>query len=172
MSQWPKMVCDSPQSPDTFTHQIWKFYLKEYKRYAPDAMQTQETRSEVKVTVTQVRYLTLRHPKIHQHTKFVIPTSNYIRDMLRTRFILKLNQRSRSRSQWQKMVCGTPPFQDASTHQIWDSYLKEYREMHRTRGGTDSAITIVRGVGLHSIALAITRFYLQFALSVLEWERK
>ena len=99
MSQCPKMVCDSPQSPDTFTHQIWISYLKEYKRYAPDAMQTQETRSEVKVTVTQVRYLTLRHPKIHQHTKFVIPTSNYTRDMLRTRFILKLNQRSRSKSQ-------------------------------------------------------------------------
>ena len=27
-----------------------------------------------------------------------------------------------------KMVCETPPSQDASTHQIWDSYLKEYRK--------------------------------------------
>ena len=25
------------------------------------------------------------------------------------------------------MVCDTPPSQDASTHQIWNSYLKEYR---------------------------------------------
>ena len=70
------------------------------------------------------------------------------------------------------MVCDTPPFQDASTHQIWDSYLKEYREMHRTRGGTDSAITIVRGVGPHSIALAITRFYLQFAPKCIRMGKK
>ena len=26
-----------------------------------------------------------------------------------------------------KMVSDTPPSQDASTHQIWNSYLKEYR---------------------------------------------
>ena len=26
-----------------------------------------------------------------------------------------------------KMVCDTPPFQDAPTHQIWNSYLKEYK---------------------------------------------
>ena len=26
-----------------------------------------------------------------------------------------------------KIVYNTPPFQDAFTHQIWDSYLKEYR---------------------------------------------
>ena len=25
------------------------------------------------------------------------------------------------------MVCDTPPFQDAFTHKIWNSYLKEYR---------------------------------------------
>ena len=50
----------------------------------------QETRSEVKfkVTVTQLWYVTLRHPKMHPHTKFEIPTSNNIRDMLRT-IILK-----------------------------------------------------------------------------------
>ena len=34
-----------------------------------------ETRSEVKVTVTQGWYGTLRHPKMHPHTKFGIPTS-------------------------------------------------------------------------------------------------
>ena len=43
-----------------------------------------KTRSEVKfkVTVTQLWYATLRHPKMHPHTKFEIPTSNNIRDCL------------------------------------------------------------------------------------------
>ena len=79
------MVCDTPPSQDTFTHQIWKSYLIEYRRYAPDSMQFLETRSKVKfkVTVTQLWYATLRHPKMHPHTKFEIPTSNNIRDMLR-----------------------------------------------------------------------------------------
>ena len=44
-----------------------------------------------------------------------------------------------------KMVRDTPPSQDASTQQIWNSYLKEYRryalDMKRD-GRTDSAITI------------------------------
>ena len=46
-----------------------------------------KTRSEVKfnVTVTQLWYATLRHPKMHPHTKFEIPTSNNIRDMPWTR---------------------------------------------------------------------------------------
>ena len=46
-----------------------------------------KTRSEVKfkVTVTQLWYATLRHPKMHLHTKFQIPNSDNIRDMLRTR---------------------------------------------------------------------------------------
>ena len=35
-----------------------------------------ETRSEVKVIVTQGWYVTLYHPKIHAHTKSWIPTSN------------------------------------------------------------------------------------------------
>ena len=46
-----------------------------------------KTRSEVKVTVTQLWYATLRHPKMHPHTKFEIPTSNNIRDMLWTRLL-------------------------------------------------------------------------------------
>ena len=81
------MVCDTLQSQDAFTHQIWNSYLIEYRRYAPDSMQFLETRSEVKfkVTVTQLWYATFRHPKMHPHTKFEIPTSNNIRDMLRTR---------------------------------------------------------------------------------------
>ena len=50
-------------------------------------MQFLETRSEVKfkVTVTQLWYVTLRHPKMHSHTKFGIPTSKNIGDMDRTR---------------------------------------------------------------------------------------
>ena len=80
------MVCETPSFQVAFTHQSWNSYLKEYRRYAPDLMQFQETRSEVKfnVTVTQLWYTTLCHPKIHPHIKFEIPTSNNIRDMLRT----------------------------------------------------------------------------------------
>ena len=46
-----------------------------------------KTRSEVKfkVTVTQLWYATLRHPKMHPHTKLGIPTSKNIGDMDRTR---------------------------------------------------------------------------------------
>ena len=75
------MVCDTPSSQDAFTHQIWNSYFKEYRRYAPDSMQFLETRSEVKikVTVTQLWYATLCHPKMHPHTKFEIPTSNNMR---------------------------------------------------------------------------------------------
>ena len=93
---------DTPPSQDAFRHQILNSYLKEYRRYAPDSMQFLETRSEIKfkVTVTQLWYATLPHPKMHSHTKFEIPTSNYIRDMLLTRLFLKLGHRSSSRSQW------------------------------------------------------------------------
>ena len=81
------MACDTPSSQDVFTHQIWNSYLKEYRRYAPDSIQFLKTRSEVKfkVTVTQLYYATLRHPKMHPHTKFGIPTSKNIGDMDRTR---------------------------------------------------------------------------------------
>ena len=81
------MVCDTPPSQDAFTYQILNSYLKEHRRYAPDSMQFLESRSEVKfkVTVTQLWYATLRHPSMHPHTKFGIPTTNNIRDMLRTR---------------------------------------------------------------------------------------
>ena len=59
------MISDTLPSQDAFTNQIWNSYLKEYKRYAPDSMQFLETMSEVKVTVTQGWYATLRHPKMH-----------------------------------------------------------------------------------------------------------
>ena len=81
------MVCDTQSSQDAYTHQIWNSCLKEYRRYAPDSMQFPDTRSEVKfkVTVTQLWYATLPHPKLHPHTKYEITTLNNIRDMLRTR---------------------------------------------------------------------------------------
>ena len=84
---YSKMVCDTRPSQDAFTHQIWNSYLIEYRRFAPDSMQFLETRSEVKfkVTVTQLWYATLRRPKTHPQTKFEIPTSYNIRDMLQTR---------------------------------------------------------------------------------------
>ena len=80
------MICDTPPFQDAFTQEIWNSYLKEYRRYAPDSMQFLETKLEVKlkVTVTQLWYWTLIHPKMHSHTKFEIPTSNNMRDMLRT----------------------------------------------------------------------------------------
>ena len=45
-------------------------------------MQFLETWSEVKfkVTVTQIWYATLRHPKRHPHSKLEIPTSNILRE--------------------------------------------------------------------------------------------
>ena len=81
------MVRDSPPSQDAFPHQSWNSYLKKYRRYAPDSKQFLETRSEVKVNFTgpQGWCATLCHPKMHEHTKFWITTSNNIGDMLRTR---------------------------------------------------------------------------------------
>ena len=61
----PKMVSDTLPSQDAFTHQIWNYYLKEYRRYAPDSMPILETRSEVRFTVTQGLYATHHHPKMH-----------------------------------------------------------------------------------------------------------
>ena len=82
------MLTDTLSSQYAFTHQIWNSHLKEYRGYAPDLMQFLETRPEVKlkVTVTQLWYAAFPHLKMHLHTKFGIPTSNNIRDMLRTRF--------------------------------------------------------------------------------------
>ena len=65
------MICDSPPSRDASKHRIWGSSLKQYKRYAQD-MIILETRSEVKVTVTQGWYVTHLHLKMQQNTKFVI----------------------------------------------------------------------------------------------------
>ena len=43
--------------------------------------------------------------------------------MLLTQLLLKLGQGHSD----PKMVSDTPPSQDAYTHQIWNSYLKEYK---------------------------------------------
>ena len=119
------MIYDTLSSQYAFTHQIWNSYLKEYRNMHKDSMHLLETRSEVKfkITVTQLWYVTLPHLKMHPHTKFEIPTSNYIRDMLQKQLFLKLGQGHSD----PKMVCDTPPSQDASTNKIWNSYLKEYR---------------------------------------------
>ena len=42
--------------------------------------------AKVKVTVTQGHHATLIDSKVYPHTKFGIPTSNSIGDMLQTRF--------------------------------------------------------------------------------------
>ena len=79
-----------------YTYQIWNFYLKEYKRCAPDTI-ILKTRSEVKVKVTVTRkwYVTLRHPRMHLHTKFGILTSKNIapdsKQFLETRSENKVN---------------------------------------------------------------------------------
>ena len=129
------MVRDTPKFQDAFTHQIWNSYLKEYRRYAPDSKQFLETRSEVKVNVTGTQgwCATLCHLKmllntklgIPPNTKFGIPSLNYIEDMLRTRLFWKLDQgqgHSDLKNKWDTLLS-----QYASTHQIWNSYLKEYR---------------------------------------------
>ena len=104
-------------------------------------MQFLKTRSEVKfkVTVTQLWYATLPHLKIHPHTtKFEIPTSNNIRDapdtiILKTRSEVKVKDRHSD----PKMVRDTPPSQDASTYQIRNSYLVEYRRYAQDTKLTD-----------------------------------
>ena len=72
------MVCDTSPSQDAYTDQIWKSYLKEYKRYVPDTI-ILKTRSEVKVTVTQKWYVTLGHPKMQLYSEFGIPISKNMR---------------------------------------------------------------------------------------------
>ena len=81
-----KKVFDTQPFQDAYTHEIWNSYLKEFRRYASDSMQFLEIRLEVKfkVIVIQLSYVTLRHPKMHSHTILEIPTSNNIRNMLRT----------------------------------------------------------------------------------------
>ena len=130
------MVCDTPPSHDGFTHQIWNSYLTEYRRYAPDSMQFLETRSEVKfkVTVTKLWYATLRHSKMHPHTKFEIPTSNNIRDMLR----IILKTRSEVKVTVTRKCYATLRHPKMHPHTKFGiPTSKNIGDMHRTRSGTD-----------------------------------
>ena len=83
-----KMVPDTLPPQDVLKHQSWNSYLKEYKGYAPDSMQILETRSEVKVAVTQGRYMTLIHPKMRAHTKYkrYAPDTNFLRTRSEVKF--------------------------------------------------------------------------------------
>ena len=81
-----------------------------------------KTRSYVKfkVTVIQLWFATPSHHKMHHHTKFETPSSNNIRGHDYSKNLV----RGQGHSDLKK-VCDTPPFQDAFTHEIWNSYLKE-----------------------------------------------
>ena len=91
------MVCNILPPQDASTHLILNFYLKEYRSFAPDLMPLLETMSEVKVTVTGKWNVTIRHfkmhshtklpSKMHLHTKFGIPTLKNVRDVLQTRIL-------------------------------------------------------------------------------------
>ena len=89
-------------------------------RYAPD-MIILEIRSR-----SQNWYMTLCHPKMQPHTKFGIPSSNNIEKKCSDYDYSKHYVRGQGHSD-PNMVCNTWPSQEASTHQIWNSYLKEYR---------------------------------------------
>ena len=119
------MVCDILPSQDASTHLIWNFYLKEYRSFAPDLMPILETRPEVKVTVTGKWNVTIRHFKMHSHTKGKCQCH---RDP--------------------RMVRDSLSSQDASTYQIWDSYLKYYRRyapdtiILKTRSDVEVKVTV------------------------------
>ena len=53
------------------------------------------------------------------------------------------------------MVCDTPPSQDTSTHQIYDSYLKEYRryEPDTERDKRTDVLTVGLLVGTYSVRI-------------------
>ena len=75
---------------DALTQQIWNFYLKEYKRCAPDTS-ILKTRSKVKVTVTRKWYVTLRHPRMHLHLKEYRRYAPDSKQFLETRSEVKVN---------------------------------------------------------------------------------
>ena len=105
-----------------------------------------KTRSEVKVTVTWKWYATLRHPKMHPHIKFGIPTSKNVEDMRDGRtdrrtdnvITIKLSQRSRSWSQWPENDMRHSAIPRCIHTPNLESYLKEYiGDMHQTQSGMD-----------------------------------
>ena len=50
-----KMVPNTPSSQDASTHQIWKTYLKEYRRYAPDT--NRDGRTDSAITICLPKFL-------------------------------------------------------------------------------------------------------------------
>ena len=64
---------------------------KRYKIYALDTIYLElGSEDQVKITVALKQYETLCDPNVYPHTKFGIPASNYITDMLRTRLRFRL----------------------------------------------------------------------------------
>ena len=84
----PQTVCDTLQPQDLSTHQMWGSYVKIYRRYAPD-MVLLELLPEIKVTMTHKQSGILSNPRMYLHTKFGIPMSNNIEDILRRLVILE-----------------------------------------------------------------------------------
>ena len=152
------MIWDTLSSQDAFIHQIWNSYLKKYRRYPPDSMQFLETRSEVKVTVTQLWYATLRHPKMHPHTQFEIPTSNNMRYapdtiILKTRSEVKVT----ATRKWYATL--RHPKMHPHT-KIWNSYLKESRRYapNTKRNGRTDRRTVRLLYAFRSSFGGITKF--------------
>ena len=58
------------------------------------------------------------------HAHQILDSYLNVGDMLRTWLFYKLGRQNDPKQSDPKMVGDTLPFQDASTHQIWDSYLK------------------------------------------------
>ena len=118
-------------------HQIWYSYLKWYRRSAP----AMKLRSEFKVTVTRKTDLTFwPHSGVRNVCKgeiFACMMLSCISFPLIWYATWPYSEKvdfNRVRGQGQghsdpKMVWDTPPSQDASTHQIWDSYLSEARHL-------------------------------------------
>ena len=82
---------------------------------------------------------------MHYQTSFEIHSSNNMRYAPDTIF---LKTRSEVKVSDPKMVCGTPSSKDASKHNIWNSYLKEYKRyaqdtiIPKTR--SDVKVTVTR----------------------------
>ena len=97
-------------------------------------MQFLETRSEVKfkVTVTQLWYAALRHPKMHPHTIIEIPTSNNMRYALDT-IILKTTSEVKVTRKWYATL-RHPKMYPHTKLRIPTS--KNIGDMHRTGSGT------------------------------------
>ena len=101
--------------------------------------------------MTREWYPTLRHPKMHPHIKFGIPTSKNIGDMHRTRsgtdgrtdIVITIKTKSEVKvtvnRNWYATLCH-PKMHPHTKFGIPTS--KNIGDMHRTQSTTDGAITI------------------------------